>query len=105
MTNLPDVDVVGVGLNATDTVIPVPHHPELGSKVEIHSAEAFLGGQVASAIAACQKWGLRTRYVGKIGQDYAGELHRTEFERLGVEAHLFTSPGCNSQQAFILVNP
>jgi sulfofructose kinase len=99
------VDVVGVGLNATDTLIPVPHFPLLGSKVEIHSAEALLGGQVASAMAACQQWGLRTRYVGKIGEDHAGALHRAEFERLGVEAHLFTAPGCNSQQAFILVDP
>ena len=105
MTNIAEVDVVGVGLNATDTVIPVPHFPELGSKVEIHSANAFLGGQVASAMVACQQWGLRTRYVGKIGQDHAGEMHRAEFERLGVEAHLFTSPGCGSQQAFILVAP
>ncbi len=105
MTNIAEVDVVGVGLNATDTVIPVPHFPELGSKVEIHSANAFLGGQVASAMVACQQWGLRTRYVGKIGQDHAGEMHRAEFERLGVEAHLFTSPECGSQQAFILVAP
>ncbi len=98
-------DVVGVGLNATDTVIPVPQFPELGSKVEIHSASAYLGGQVASAMVACQQWGLQTRYIGKIGQDHAGEMHRAEFERLGVEAHLFTSPGCGSQQAFILVAP
>ena len=105
MMSIPEVDVVGVGLNATDTVIPVPHFPELGSKVEIHSADAFLGGQVASAMVACQQWGLRTRYVGKIGQDRAGEMHRAEFERLGVEAHLFTAPGCGSQQAFILVDP
>lgn len=27
------VDVVGVGLNATDTLIPVEHFPEPGSKV------------------------------------------------------------------------
>ena len=99
------VDVVGVGLNATDTLIPVPHFPERGSKVEIRSANALLGGQVASAIAACQFWGLRTRYVGKIGDDVFGEMHRAEFARLGVEAHLFTAPGCGSQQAFILVDP
>lgn len=105
MANIPVVDVVGVGLNATDIVIPVPRFPELGSKVEIHSANAFLGGQVASAMIACQQWGLRTRYIGKIGQDHAGEMHRAEFERVGVEAHLFTSPGCGSQQAFILVDP
>jgi sulfofructose kinase len=105
MADIPKVDVVGVGLNATDTLIPVPHFPKSGSKVEIHSANVLLGGQVASAIAACQQWGLRTRYVGKLGEDHAGLLHRTEFQRLGVETHLFTARKCPSQQAFILVDP
>lgn len=105
MTTIPQVDVVGVGLNATDTLIPVPHFPVIGEKVEIRSANAMLGGQTASAMAACQQWGLRTRYVGKIGDDVFGDMHRAEFARLGVEAHLFTAPGCNSQQAFILVDP
>ncbi len=105
MTSIPQVDVVGVGLNATDTLIPVPHFPMSGEKVEIRSANAMLGGQTASAMAACQQWGLRTRYVGKIGDDIHGEMHRAEFARIGVEAHLFTAPGCPSQQAFILVDP
>jgi sulfofructose kinase len=105
MTNIAKVDLVGVGLNATDTLIPVPHFPECGSKVEIHSANAMPGGQVASAVAACQQWGLRTRYVGKLGDDYAAILHRKEFERLGIETHLLTAPGCTSQQAFILIDP
>ena len=105
MASVPKVDLVGVGLNATDTLIPVPHFPESGSKVEIHSANALLGGQVASAVAACQQWGLHTRYVGKLGEDHAAALHRTEFERLGVETHLCTARRCHSQQAFILVDP
>jgi sulfofructose kinase len=105
MTNLPKVDLVGVGLNATDTLIPVPHYPERGSKVEVDSANVLLGGQVATAIAACQQWGLRTRYVGKVGDDHAAALHRAEFERLGVEAHFFTAPASPSRQSFILVDP
>jgi sulfofructose kinase len=105
MPNIRKVDVVGVGLNATDTQIPVPHFPESGSKVEIHSADVLLGGQVATAIAACQQWGLQTRYIGKIGDDHAAAMHRAEFQRLGVETHLFVAPGCASQQAFILVEP
>jgi sulfofructose kinase len=105
MVDIPNVDVVGVGLNATDTQIPVPYFPQSGSKVEIPSANALLGGQVATAMAACQHWGLRTRYVGKVGQDHAAQLHRAEFERLGVETHLFTAHDCPSQQAFILVEP
>jgi sulfofructose kinase len=98
------VDLVGVGLNATDTMIRLPHYPALGSKIEFRSADVLPGGQVATAVAACQQWGLRTRYVGKVGDDHAAEIHRREFERLGVETHLVTASGCASQQAVILVD-
>jgi len=98
------VDLVGVGLNATDTIIPVPEYPERGSKVAFRSVNVLPGGQVASAVAACAMWGLRTRYVGKVGVDAAGDLHRGEFERLGVEAHLLKAEETPSQQAFILVD-
>jgi len=104
MSDSQKVDVVGVGLNAMDTFLPVAHYPERGSKVELHSAKVLLGGQVATAMIACQHWGLRTRYVGKLGDDPAAALHRAEFTRTGVEAHLFTATGCPSQQAFILVD-
>src|SRR6266478_2860255 len=104
MMHSPKLDVVGVGLNATDTFIPVAHYPARGSKVEFRLANVLPGGQVATAMIACQQWGLRTRYVGKVGDDNAAELHRAEFERAGVEAHLFTAPSCPSQQAFILVD-
>ena len=104
MTESSKVDVVGVGLNATDTLIPVAHYPARGSKVEFRSAKVLPGGQVATAMVACQQWGLRTRYVGKLGDDGAAAMHCAEFARLGVEAHLFTAPGCPSQQAFILVD-
>jgi sulfofructose kinase len=104
MTETPLVDVVGLGLNATDTLIPVEHYPERGSKVEFRAAKVLPGGQTATAMVACQRWGLRTRYVGKIGDDGAGALHRAVFERAGVEAHLITSNGCPSQQAFIMVD-
>ncbi len=104
MTESSKVDVVGVGLNASDTLIPVAHYPARGSKVEFRSAQVLPGGQVATAMVACQQWGLRTRYVGKVGDDGAAAVHRAEFARRGVEAHLFTAPGCPSQQAFILVD-
>lgn len=104
MPPIPTVDVAGVGLNATDTLIPLSEYPQQGSKVVFRSANVQPGGQVATAIAACQTWGLSTRYVGKVGDDPAGELHRAEFARLGVEAHLLIAPGCPSQQAFILVD-
>jgi len=100
---LPIVDVVGVGLNATDTLIRVPHFPTLDSKMRLIETVTRAGGEVASALVACQRWGLRTRYIGKIGDDAAGELQRAEFARDGVEAHLTVVPNCPSQSSFILV--
>jgi sulfofructose kinase len=97
------IDIVGVGLNATDTLIPVSQYPASGSKVEIRSASILPGGQVATAMVACQLWGLHARYVGKLGDDDAAGLHAEEFRKAGVETRVLTAPGCASQQAFILV--
>jgi sugar/nucleoside kinase (ribokinase family) len=98
------VDLVGVGLNATDTLIPLESYPALGSKVEYQTATVLPGGQVATAVVACQHWGLQTRYVGKLGDDDAGRLHCREFERTGVEAQLITVSGGPSPQSLILVD-
>ncbi len=101
---LPRVDVVGVGINATDTIIRLPHFPTLDSKVELLSAEVKPGGQVASAIVACRRWGISARYVGKIGDDAAGKLQLEEMQREGVESFWVTASGCKSQSSFILVD-
>src|ERR1700690_2609516 len=102
VTSSHQVDVAGVGINATDTIIRLPRFPALDSKVEVISSMMMPGGQVASAVVACQRWGLRTRYVGKIGDDAAGSLQIAEMQREGVEAHWITAPGCSSQIAYIL---
>jgi sulfofructose kinase len=101
---VPRVDVVGIGINATDTIILLPHFPASDSKVELLSADAKPGGQVASAIVACQRWGLRTRYVGKIGDDAAGKFQVREMAREGVEAHWINAGSSSSQTSFILVD-
>jgi sulfofructose kinase len=101
--SVPVVDVVGVGLNSTDTVIRVPHFPAFNSKVEFRTSEVLPGGQVASAIVACSNWGLKTRYAGKIGDDRFGLLQMEEMERAGVESHWAIVPDCQSQSTYILV--
>ena len=104
MTELKKVDLVGVGLNATDTLIPLAEYPARGSKMEYSNASVLPGGQVATTVVACQTWGLQTRYVGKLGDDDAACLHREAFERAGVEARLITVPGGVSPQSLILVD-
>lgn len=104
MTQLAKVDLVGVGLNATDTLIPLLDFPSCGSKVEYRTETIMLGGQVASTVVACQTWGLSTRYVGKLGDDAAGELHVREFARVGVETKLIRVADSASPKSLILVD-
>jgi sugar/nucleoside kinase (ribokinase family) len=104
MPALPQVDVVGVGLNATDTVISVASFPERGAKVQYSNRSVMPGGQVATTVIACQTWGLRTRYVGKFGDDSAARLHKEAFSRVGAEAQLITVSGVQSLHNVILVD-
>jgi sulfofructose kinase len=101
---LPLVDIAGVGLNATDTIIRLPHFPAFNSKVEFRSSDVLPGGQVASAMVACSAWGLKTRYVGKIGDDPFGRLQQEAMGRAGVESHWIVAANCQSQSSFILVD-
>ena len=104
MTTPSQVDLVGVGLNATDTVLPLATFPVRGSKVEYRTADVLPGGQVATTVVACQTWGLKTRYVGKLGDDHAASIHHGEFARTGVETRIITVPGGASAQSLILVD-
>lgn len=104
MKRVEEVDVAGVGLNATDTMIRLPHFPALDSKVEIISVGVHAGGQVASAIVACKRWGLQARYSGKVGDDAAGKFQQEEMRRERVKANWVVARGRSSQIAYILVD-
>ncbi|HXR40532.1 MAG TPA: PfkB family carbohydrate kinase [Terracidiphilus sp.] len=104
MTQASKVDLVGVGLNATDTLITLPTYPERGSKVEYSSRTELPGGQAATTVVACQTWGLSTRYVGKLGEDSAARLHRDAFALAGVDAQIVTVPGAHSLRNLIMVD-
>jgi sugar/nucleoside kinase (ribokinase family) len=104
MTKSSLVDLVGVGLNATDTVIALADFPVCGSKVEYRTETVMPGGQVASTVVACQTWGLSTRYVGKLGDDDAAQLHVTAFAGAAVDARLIRVAGAASPKSLILVD-
>jgi sulfofructose kinase len=96
-------DILGIGENAADTVLQVAQFPSLGSKVETLNAQIMLGGQVATTLIACRRWGLRTHYVGCVGDDHVAELHRRDFRRERVTCHLSRTPKTLSQMSFIFV--
>jgi sulfofructose kinase len=98
-------DVVGVGLNATDTLLLLPEYPAYAGKVPFSSEILSPGGQVATAMVACARLGLRTKYIGTIGDDLRGEIQRQSLEGTGVDTSgVLVRAGCPNQTAYILID-
>lgn len=100
-----DFDVVGVGLNATDTMLVVPHFPAYGGKVPFLSETYSPGGQVATAMVACAKFGLRTKYIGTIGDDERGRIQLESLRNSGIDLeHVQKRTNCPNQSAYIVID-
>lgn len=98
-------DVLGIGLNATDTLILVPEYPPYAGKIAFHRELLSPGGQVATATVACAKLGLRARYIGTLGDDIRGDIQRKSLEGTGVDtSRLLVRSGCPNQTAYILID-
>jgi len=98
-------DVVGVGLNATDTLLVVSRFPNYSGKVPFEEEHMSPGGQVASALVACARLGLRTKYVGSVGDDLRGQVQMESLRTTGINLdHVFVRPGCPNQSAYIIVD-
>ncbi len=97
-------DVVGIGLNAVDYLVGLPRFPVPGEKLRMSAFSREGGGQVATALVALSRWGLRCKYVGNVGDDEHGRLSSLLLSREGIDlAHARTVPGASSQFAVILV--
>jgi sulfofructose kinase len=99
------VDVVGLGLNATDTVMTVREFPALGGKERVVAASMQAGGQVATALVTCCRLGLKARYVGKVGDDPGGRLQLASLRREGLDlSDTKVVRGVPNQYGYIIVD-
>jgi sulfofructose kinase len=102
---MPEFDVVGVGLNATDTMLIVPHFPAYAGKVPFQEEFLCPGGQVASAMVACARLGLRTKYIGAIGDDDRGRIQIESLQGTGINLdHIQLRRNCPNQSAYIIID-
>ena len=96
---------MGVGLNATDTLIVIPHFPAYGGKVPFHEEILSPGGQVASAMVTCAALGLQAKYIGTIGDDERGRVQMESLQGSGVNLDdVQLRRGCPNQSAYILID-
>ena len=102
---MPDFDVVGIGLNATDTVLLVPHFPAYAGKAWVAEESVSPGGQIASALVACARLGLRVKYIGTVGDDERGHIQMESLRGSTIDLeHVQVRQGCANQSAYIVID-
>ena len=100
-------DVVGVGANSIDfvTVVPAFPRPEgWHSKMRIRRQLVSPGGQAATTVAACAKFGLRATYIGAIGTDENGARVRDALDRFGLGGSGLVQQDARNQYAVIVID-
>jgi sugar/nucleoside kinase (ribokinase family) len=103
-TNRP-FDVVGMGLNSVDFLTVVPEFPAPNSKMKMLHFSKQGGGQVATALVALSRWGVKTKYIGKVGADELGQFSLQSIRQEGVDVSSVTiEPSATNQFATILVD-
>ena len=100
------LDVIGVGANSVDHVYRLPEFPKPDSpaaKLRIAHHAIACGGQTATTVCTCAAMGLRSRYVGAMGNDDHGRLIRDELSRRGVDiTHTAVRDAANAYAVILL---
>lgn len=100
-----DFDVIGFGTNAVDFLIGVPEYPEFNSKVRLTNYVRAAGGEVATTMAGLTRLGLRTSYIGRFGDDDAGDFGYSSLSGEGVDlSYAQRIPGAATQIGFIVID-
>ena len=98
-------DLIGVGLNATDTLILVSHFPAYAGKVAIDREILSPGGQVASAMVAAARLGLKVKYIGTVGDDLRGRVQLQSLRETGIDlSGVEVRKNCANQAAYIVID-
>ena len=98
-------DVIAFGLNSVDYLCVVPEYPEYNTKKKMTAFSRQGGGQAATAMVACSRWGLRTKYMGKCGADEQGRLSLELIASEGVDvSDVIVADSGSNQFAFIMVD-
>ncbi|RJP26728.1 MAG: carbohydrate kinase family protein [Candidatus Abyssobacteria bacterium SURF_5] len=79
------VDVVGVGIACSDVNITVTSIPKIDENVLVLDYRKHLGGTVSTALAALQRLGMRTKYMGMLGDDEYGRFTLEGMKAEGID--------------------
>ena len=101
------IDVVVVGSHLQGLFMRVDHFPAADETVlGWDYKEALDGGKGSHQAIACARLGLRTHFVGRIGNDRLGKTGARWMSEAGVDlAYLFRSENTATGCGFVMINP
>jgi sugar/nucleoside kinase (ribokinase family) len=67
-------------------------------------ASMVSGGSAANTIAGLSKMGIKTGFLGKVGNDELGDFYKNDLEKLGVESHLIRGEK-GTGRAMVAISP
>ncbi|MCP4253093.1 MAG: sugar kinase [Candidatus Scalindua sp.] len=97
-------DVVGLGQCCIDYLGTVENYPDINNKEEVNNLTVQGGGPVATAMVALSRLGASTSFIGKISDDYFGDLIKNSLtsEFVNIDNIVIESKK-RSQFAFIVI--
>lgn len=99
-------EVACVGVVCLDFLFQAPRVPRVDEKVRAHALRLQPGGQAATAAAALARWGVRTQFLGAVGDDEAGRLCLQTLAAHGVDVKgCVAVPGVPTHQASVVADP
>lgn len=99
------LDLIGLGECSLDLLyrVPISLAQPLPDKTSATGHEVLGGGQIATACAAAARLGVRTRFIGAVGDDDAGRSLLAELEREPVDTSRVHTCRCQTRTALILL--
>ncbi|MSP62663.1 MAG: hypothetical protein EXR72_20505 [Myxococcales bacterium] len=97
--------VIGCGLATLDFVGQVARMPEIDGKTDLTAFSLQGGGPVATGLMTLSRFGVRTRFVGKVADDEIGRLIAADLRDAGIDLrHLVTGGPGISPLSFVAVD-
>jgi ribokinase len=82
---LNELDLIGVGAANVDLIIKIEDFPKPDEEVKILTLQFYGGGSAANVVTEASRLGLKTGFIGNIGEDYFGKFLIKEFKREKVD--------------------
>lgn len=98
------MDAIGFGALNVDKIYLVNKIPKAEEEAFVKDVKVFAGGSASNTIVGLSRLGLKTGYIGKVGNDADGDFLLKDLEREGVDTYQVIRAEGRSGNALIFVD-